>query len=239
MLAGSGNEPPHPIESEQILELSDSQTHLEIENGLYIFEDDQGDFTIEDMTRPIMDMQFMPNIEGTLNKGFTETVYWLRFQVQNASPDKTWLLEVAAPSLSSATLYSPADNGVYTAKELGRNSDLKEREVYHRNLVYTLELEEGAVKTYYMRVESEGPLQIPVSIWEVKRFEEKARTTTVFIGIVSGILFVVLLYHFAQFIKSPPTELFVFRVLGIFIHFYFYFNGWLDADIYMAGSAVA
>ncbi|ETP67474.1 hypothetical protein G159_17070 [Planococcus glaciei CHR43] len=220
MLAGSGNEPPHPIESEQILELSDSQTHLEIENGLYIFEDDQGDFTIEDMTRPIMDMQFMPNIEGTLNKGFTETVYWLRFQVQNASPDKTWLLEVAAPSLSSATLYSPADNGVYTAKELGRNSDLKEREVYHRNLVYTLELEEGAVKTYYMRVESEGPLQIPVSIWEVKRFEEKARTTTVFIGIVSGILFVVLLYHFAQFIKVRQLSYLYF----VFLAFSFIFT---------------
>ena len=221
MAAGSENEPPHPVESEQILELSNSQTQLKIENGLYIFEDQQGNLTIEDITRPIMNMQFLPNIEGTLNKGFTETVYWLRFQVQNAAPDKTWLLEVAAPSLDSAILYSPSEAGGFAAKELGRNSDLREREVYHRNLVYNLEPDEAAVETYYMRVESEGPLQIPISIWESKRFEEKARTTTVFIGIISGILFVVLLYHLGQFLKVRQLSYLYFVLLAFSLIFTF------------------
>lgn len=221
MAAGSESEPPHPIESEQILELSDSVGHLNIENGLYIFEDQQGNLTIEDISRPIMNMQFLPNIEGTLNKGFTDTVYWLRFQVQYAAPDKDWLLEIAAPSLDSATLYSPSDAGGFAAKELGRNSDLREREVYHRNLVYNLQLKDGAVETYYMRVESEGPLQIPISIWESKQFEEKARTTTVFIGIISGVLFVVLLYHLGQFLKVRQLSYLYFTFMAFAFIFTF------------------
>jgi signal transduction histidine kinase len=218
---GSERQTAHSIRSGEVLELQDSQSRLKIEDDMYIFEDQEGDLTIEDVTAPIIDMQFLPNIEGTPNKGFTDTVYWLRFQVKNSAPQKSWLLEVAAPSLDSAILYSPVASGGFDAKELGKASELREREFYHRNLVYKLDFEDAEAKTFYMRVESDGPLQIPASIWELKSFEEKARTTTVLIGIAGGIIFVLLLFHLSQFLKVRQLSYLYFVFLAFSLIFTF------------------
>ncbi|MGK7376231.1 ATP-binding protein [Planococcus sp. 1R117A] len=221
MFLGIDEQPDRQIKSEQTIQLDSAQRHLEIEDEIFIFEDQEGDLTIEDVTQPLIEMQFLPNNDGIPNEGFTDHVYWLRFQVQNQEPEKKWLLEIAAPSLDSAILYSPVSAGGFEAKELGRASDSGDSNFYHRNLVYQLEMPETAEKTFYMRVESAGPLQIPISIWEMGGFEENGRTTAALIGIISGIIFVLLLYHLVQFIKVRQLSYLYYAFLAFSLIFTF------------------
>ncbi|HSP21482.1 MAG TPA: ATP-binding protein [Planococcus sp. (in: firmicutes)] len=204
-------------ESGETLILTDSMDKIRLDSEMSILEDSSGNLTLEEASQPFIGMQFMPNIEGTLNEGYTDSAYWIRFDVQNTATDKIWLLEVASSTLDDVILYMPAPGGGFEAKESGRSVPVGEREYYHRNLVFSLDMEEGAAGTFYLRAESDGPMQIPVRIWEEKAFEAETRATTALIGLGTGIAIVVTAYHLLQFIRLRQLSFLYFALLSLSI----------------------
>ncbi|MBB5179219.1 signal transduction histidine kinase [Planomicrobium koreense] len=206
-------------ESGETLILTDSMDKIHLDSEMSILEDISGSLTMEEVSQPILGMQFMPNIEGTLNEGYTESAYWIRFDLQNTTADKKWLLEVASSTLDDVTLYMPAPGGGFEAKESGRSVPVGEREYYHRNLVFNLDMEEGAAGTFYLHVKSGGPMQIPVAIWEEKAFEAETRSTTALIGLGTGIAIVITAYHLFQFMRLRQLSFLYFALLSMSILF--------------------
>lgn len=201
------------------LVLKETVDQVKVDEELSIFEDPEGDLTISEVSQPMAAMQFMPNIEGTPNLGYTDSVYWVRFEVENRAREKNWLVEIAAPSLDSVVLYSPDSIGRYTAKESGRLLPVENRDYYHRNLVFGLDMKDEGSFVYYARIETGGPMQIPVTVWEEKAFEAKNRTIGGFIGIGGGVILVFLGYFIWQFIQRSQRSYFYFVLLTITLLF--------------------
>lgn len=201
------------LESSKSLVLMETVDQVKIDEELFVFEDPEGSLTISEVSQPMAAMQFMPNVEGTPNLGYTDSVYWVRFEVDNRAPEKNWLVEIAAPSLDSAVLYSPDSIGRYTAKESGRLLPVGERDYYHRNLVFGLDMADEGRFDYYVRIETGGPMQIPITIWNEKAFEAKTLTTAGFVGVGSGIIFVILGYFIWQFLKRNQMSYLYFVLL--------------------------
>ncbi len=202
-------------DSGEMLLLTDSVDKVSLDTEMSIFEDASGNLTLEDVSQPILGMQFMPNVEGTLNEGYTDSVYWLRFDIQNSATDKTWILEVSTSTLDSAILYMPTPDGGYEAYENGRSVPVSERDHYHRNLIFNLDIENGTAGTYYLRAESDGPIQIPMIIWDEKKFEAQTRGIVALIGLGVGIAGMILVYHVVQFMRIRQLSFLYFTLLTL------------------------
>ncbi len=206
-------------ESGETLLLTDSLDKIRIDQKVSILEDASGDLTVEEVSQPIMSMQFMPNIEGTLNKGYTNNVYWLRFDVQNAAAEKEWLLEIASSTLDEAILFMPTSDGGYKAQESGRLLPVDEREYYHRNLIFHLDVDEGSSGTFYLRAKSDGPIQVPLTIWDEKSFHGETRMIIALIGLGIGIISVILGFHLVQFFRIRQLSFLYYSFLVLSILF--------------------
>lgn len=202
-------------DSGQAIRLGERVEKTEIKSEMSIFVDESGELDIHEISQPIMNMQFMPNIDGTLNAGYTEDVYWVRFDVENEAIGNSWLLEVASSTLDNATLYARGNSGAFEAQQSGSTVPAREREYYHRYLVFPLEFQGASIETFYLRAESDGPMQLPLAIWEEKAFEAKTRTTTALIGLAAGILAVLLGYHFIQFVRVRQLSYLYFALLAL------------------------
>lgn len=202
-------------DSGQVIRLDDKVEKLEVGSEMSIFIDESGGLGIREVSQPLTNMQFMPNIEGTLNAGYTEDVYWIRFEAENASAENTWLLEAAAATLDSLTFYTPQGDGAYSEQRGGSMVPVREREHYHRNLVFPLDLQGGSTGVFYLRAETDGPMQLPLAIWEEKAFEANTRTTAALIGLAVGVLSVLLGYHFVQFMRLRQLGYLYFGLMAL------------------------
>ncbi len=99
---------------------------------------------------------------ASLNFGFTPSVYWFRFTIDNTGTGPMDLfLEITYPMLNYVDFYIPADGG-YRAVKTGNKYPFNHREIEDKNFLFQLKEAPGS-HTYYMRIETEGSLNfIPV-----------------------------------------------------------------------------
>src|SRR5699024_6006748 len=128
------------------------------------------DYSIYDIASGKLDDQFFTYTGlGGPNYGYTNAAYWVRFQVKNNSEQKHWILEMKTPKINRSNLYY-FDQGKYEKIQIGNAYRFNDRPVNHRNLVYTIEIDQGASKEFYLRLTSGGAMQIPLSIKSNKEF---------------------------------------------------------------------
>ncbi|MDN7241585.1 ATP-binding protein [Planococcus sp. N028] len=216
---GGSSPPTSPTKAgEEILSLHDTTKRLKINKEINLLEDPEGKFTIEEVSQIPLKWRFIPVVKEIPNMGFTSSVYWIQLDVLKKAPNKNWVLELEEPSLDSVTLFSLKENGEYTAKKAGREIPIDDREHFHNKFAFNLNADAGPMETYYLRVQSSGPIQLPLSIWEQTAFEENTRNSTLQIGLLGGIAAALVFYYLMQFLKYRESSYFhfAFFVMSIF-----------------------
>jgi VanZ family protein len=224
---------------------------------LEIFEDKRGHFTLEVVSakakpyalklteshnnrsgRRLKDETpaFRKDIKN-LNFGYTESVYWARFDLINpmVSPQHRWL-EVAYPMLDQITLYMMAPDGTLTIKRAGDLMPFHRRELDHRHFLFDVALPPSGKITCYMRFQSQSTMTFPIRIWSPKAFSEKHFKDQLVLGLYYGIILVMTFYNlFIFFVLRDRNYLFyVFYIIsyGFFqlnmngLAFQFFWPGW-------------
>ncbi|MBT2571202.1 ATP-binding protein [Planococcus sp. ISL-110] len=154
---------------------------------LQILEDTKGIYEIHELLQPPYSWKFSQNEKGIPNGGLASDVYWVSFTVMDQSDDRQWLLELANPSIDKATLYSPEPSGGLSAVTVG-NAISDWGGIYsHRDPVFELLPLNEEETTFFLRVESEGAMHLPLTIWESEAFGEQLRQTTSIIGLLGGL----------------------------------------------------
>lgn len=70
--------------------------------SLEILEDHHKQWDLEDASSPEFEERFFPSQEANPNFGFTDSAYWIRFEIQNeAETIQKWLLELSCASMHS------------------------------------------------------------------------------------------------------------------------------------------
>ena len=81
------------------------------------------------------------------------------------------------------------------------NSKFKERVVKHRNFLFHLPAGSETHGSFYLRFESRGLLELPLTIWSPTAFSRKDHKEQMVFGLFYGIVFVMGFYNFFLFLS--------------------------------------
>lgn len=161
---------------------------------LQILKDTEGTLEINELLQPPHSWNFSGNEKGVPNAGLNYEVYWLSFTVMDQSSGRQWLLELANPSIDKATLYSPEPSGEFAAVTVGNAISDSESAYFPQHPVFELFPLNKEQTTFFLRVESQGAMHLPLTIWEHKAFDAQSGQTTAMIGLLGGLSLLFMMY---------------------------------------------
>jgi diguanylate cyclase (GGDEF)-like protein len=187
-----------------------------------VLEDQSTSLTIYDLQDEKHQKNFKKSKDDIPNYGFSKSVFWVRFQLQNPTYiDNFWLLELAYPYMDSMWVYILQKKKVIQVEQLGDLLPFSSRTIPHRNFVVKLKINKQEKKWVYLRLESSETLQFPLKIWSPKAFYIDDHDTQYFLGIYYGIMLSVVFYSYMILLTFRNKAHFYYV---LFISFYFLFQ---------------
>jgi adenylate cyclase len=168
--------------------------------GKYIsfLEDRTGKLTYEDVSRAEAAGRFVRADHEILNFGFSDSAFWVRFGIELARGSGTagreLILGLEYPLLNHVEIYVVDGAGV-KKKVSGNRYPHSAQEIPHRYILHRLKLKAGQPATVYLRIKTEGAVNIPVKLWDQLAFIEEMKHEQYFFGIYYGILLVMALFN--------------------------------------------
>lgn len=188
------NAAPAPVES---ITLTDYTEHIMLDDYIEILVETDERIKLDQVIAGKYDTEFTRYTgKGRPNFGYNRTYYWVRFDVENVSEIKHWLLEVDAPKLNHAILYYyNEEDSRYETELIGNIYEFTKRKVKHRNFVIPLDIAKDEQMTYYMQLYTGSSVQIPLTLWKESAFYDKSKTEYAILGIVFGLSVIMALYN--------------------------------------------
>jgi signal transduction histidine kinase len=158
--------------------------------------------------------------------GFSRSAFWLRFEVDNrSSSSAAWLLEIGYPPLDRLDLYTVTPTRGLKHSMGGDTLPFHTREVPYRNVVFEVNTPPG-VHTCYLRVQTSGPVTIPMVARSPRAFIDTINKTYPQLWMFYGWMIVMGLYNlFLFFAVRDVTYLYYVMYLASFTLFEAAFNG--------------
>jgi signal transduction histidine kinase len=182
------------------VELDENTRHLPLGQVMAVLEDPTRDASIEDVLALDAAGRFVDHHEDVLNAGYSRSAFWLRIDLQyradQSSERSRWWLELAYPPLDHLDLYLPDGQGGYhLARQSGDALPFSERQIKQRNHLFELELPPDQPKRIYLRLESQGSIQAPLTLWAPLAYLEEQSAHIYMLAIIYGVLLVMLVYN--------------------------------------------
>lgn len=179
--------------------------------AMYVFEDVRGDANIGDIASPALEGSFRRHDQPVLNAGYSRSVFWLRldleYRPQQAHEARNWLLELAYPPLDHLELYLPDRDGKYRlVQRTGDALPFDSRQIKQNNYLFELRLEPAQPQRLYLRLESQGSIQAPLTLWAPNAYLEEQPGRIYVLGIIYGVLLVMLVYNLFIFLSVRDTS---------------------------------
>lgn len=176
--------------------LLDTQHQYPIGLHIEILEDKEKQWAIEDVTSPPIATEFVPSQEEVPGFGFTDSAYWIRFQVTNEATEAAeWLLRYESMAFY-VDYYFPAEDGSgYEIVNTGSALPFDTRDVPVGELVFRLPVDPQETQTIYMRFASGGALILSLSILSAEAFAQQTFAQQLLIGFLYGVLLILAVYN--------------------------------------------
>lgn len=188
------------------VDFDDSTRTLPLGRVMQVFEDADGSASIEQVSSPSFAASFKPHQADVLNAGYSTSVFWLKVDLHYlAKPQavpRTWLLELAYPPLDHLELYLPDANGRYRlVQRTGDALPYASRQIEQANYVFELPMQPDQQLTAYLRLQSEGSVQAPLSLWAPRAYLEALPGKIYVLGLIYGVLLGMLVYNLFIYIS--------------------------------------
>lgn len=184
---------------------------LPLGQAIYVFEDVRGDASIDDVASPALQGSFRLHDKPVLNAGYSRSVFWLRldleYRPQEAQGARNWLLELSYPPLDHIELYLPDAEGRFQlAQRTGDALPFDSRQIKQNNYLFELNLQPEQTQRLYLRLESQGSIQAPLTLWAPNAYLEEQPGRIYVLGIIYGVLLVMLVYNLFIFLSVRDTS---------------------------------
>lgn len=168
----------------------------------YMYIDEIGSLSFDDIKSPHFQNQFYKSNTPYPNFGSTKSVIWCKMLLKNTSHEKH-LLEIGEPTIDSINFYLQGNN--IHSYNTGNNFAFNDRSILTNQFLLPLNLDSGEVKTIYLRLKSDEPLQFTIKTGTYKAFLENNQTMDVIQGMYYGFMLVIVLYNVFLFIGIRDT----------------------------------
>jgi methyl-accepting chemotaxis protein len=145
----------------------------------------------------------------SLNFGFTPSVYWFRFSIDNAGTGPMNLFfEISYPLLHYVDFYIP-DGKTYRVIKTGNMYPFYHREIEDKNFIFQLKEGPGP-HTYYFRIKTKSSVNFIPSLMSQKAYFKKIQTQLPIIWIYYGLMLIMLVYNLFIFIAIRDRSYFLY-----------------------------
>jgi two-component system sensor histidine kinase/response regulator len=168
-----------------------------------ILEDPTHRLTVKEVNSPAFAGAFQRSdyTNEAVSLGVRSSSFWLRLTLSNRSArDLERYLEIGFPHIDHVDLYQP-DIGGFRKISTGQESRFANRPFKHRHFVFPLTLQAGTENTYYLRVESEGPIYLPTRLWKPEHFTQRSNAEYMAQALYFGMLLALGLYNLLLYIS--------------------------------------
>lgn len=155
--------------------------------------------------------RWRPADRAVPNLGYSDTVWWLRLRVRPARTG-THFVELAYNNLDHVRLY--VDGG--PPRATGRALPFAARPLDHRHFVFPVKMRADAPTALLLRVQSDGPIQMPLRIWQPADFWTHQERVLLTLGLYLGILLVMVLYNLFVFVATDDRDYLLYVVYVAF-----------------------
>lgn len=163
-------------------------------------EDPGSEYTLEQITGSELKEQWRPAGDSSLNFGYTESAYWVRFDLSGATRStEEFLLEIHYPVLESLDVYLLDGGQVQAHYPMGTQQPFRARPIDHPNFVVPLALAPGENLRVLLRVKSSTSVQVPMRFWEAEAFISNVHQEVLIEGLFYGALVIMALYNLLIF----------------------------------------
>jgi signal transduction histidine kinase len=201
-----------------------SQPAVDITRSVQVLEDPGGALSFEQIQSPRHQNSFRPSNKAVLNFGFTTSVHWLRFTINNTAAENA-VLEVAHAFLPETSLYYKDAAGKTVVIRAGYKIPISQKVVRHHFQVFPLV---PGVQTYYIRLVSNSH-PIRVSVYKESAFDVKTYQQRLVYGFYIGFMVFVILSNLF-FYASLRNKLYLFYA-GIVVVYISYASAVMDGFI--------
>ena len=185
--------------------LTDEQDQYPIGLHLEILEDKERVWTIDDVTAPELSQQFVLSEEETPGFSFTNSAYWVKFQVRNeADTTIPWLLVVDS-YLFYIDVYIPNGDG-FALIQTGTARPYDARAIDHPKFLFDLPIPSGEEQTIFARFESESAMNLSLAVWSAHAIAQDDLVSQMLSGLLYGVLLIMAAYNFILFIYLRDTS---------------------------------
>ena len=184
-------------------------------------EDSHGQMTINQVVA-IPESNWQRSDEGSATFGMTASPYWLRFSVKNqAQANLNLIASLDYSQLDDVIFYVFSGQQKVHEFATGDQRPFYPREVDHPKMVLRFDLAAEEVKDIYIRVQTEGSMILPLSIWHENEFFAAAAKEQKFHFFYYGCLTVIILINLAVFL-TLRERLYLFYAAAIFGYLLFF-----------------
>jgi len=240
VLCGSALAQPSDPPAQESLTLTDELDEYPLGLHMEILVDPSGEFTIEEVSSPEFDSQFVPSQAEVPSYGFTEEVYWVRLRLDNQTlATDEWMLEQGFANTQYIDLYTPMpERDGFSVKQTGILRPLSTRDIPYPKIVFKLEIPPGSQQTYYLRFQNSAAMTLALNLWTQDAFQVKYQTEQqiqgLFYGALIGLFFMVLFNLFIEF--RDASYIYYLTFLATYIFYFASYDGYTSiyflADLY-------
>lgn len=179
--------------AQPVIDLSQVQGRLPLNHEMLGLVDPTASLDVEQ----VLKASWQPVSPAWLNRGFSASVFWLKFDVDNPTNGfvERWL-SFGVPRLEDVRFYLFADGQSQPAKVVlaGNREPLASREVPTAVSVATLPLAPGERMTVLIRVQSRSAISMEPTLWTPAAFVGAGQRGTLILALLFGALVMVGIY---------------------------------------------
>lgn len=162
-----------------------------------LLEDSGGKLSIDDVTRST----FAPATLAAANVGFTSSVWWARVTLRNdGSRGREMFLRQTYPLIDYLDVYEQTGERQWRMHRTGDRRPFAARDIAHRDLVFPIRVPPEGVRVVYLRYQSQGPIDISLSLFSSPELLESLSREQLAYGIYYGCVLMLLVWSGLVFI---------------------------------------
>lgn len=184
--------------------------------GLYleILEDKTGKLTYDDVRNPKMESKWIKSQWDIPNYGYSDSIYWVRFEIKNESKTKDYILYFDYALTDYLDIYYQKDIETYH-KGIGDMVPYYERDIDHRNLNFLLS--DIETKIIYLSLKSQGNIVIPAKIMKNADFYSMSQKELLILGIYYGLFLALGVYNLFIFLSLRDINYIIYILYIVFV----------------------
>jgi methyl-accepting chemotaxis protein len=203
--------------------IDDTLTSYGIGKHIQFLEDREGTIDFDQALKG--EHQWVDSTSDSFNFGFTRSVYWMRFTLDNRHENnKSIYLEIDYPMIDYIDFYLPENKGRFKRVTMGDQLSFNARKVIDRNFILELNPARG-IYPVYIRFKTTSSLNFKPVLWSLNEFIKRENIILPLFWIYFGLMMVMALYNFFLFISIREKSYILYT---LFIVLYILFQSTLN-----------